>query len=432
MSSIISQIYSLKNALIERGFFHIIISSSLVKIVSFISVMFLPRFLSKADYGLLTYVDNILNYILLFNAIGISNATLKYCAKDEPNENKKGYFIASLIIGITFDLLLIVVSIIGFIVIPFPFSGAKVFLLAASFLPLFSFLFEDIQILLRACLENKKYSTISFIYAAIMVVLQISMAFLWQLKGIVIARYISLFACIFFGYVLIKNIKLMKSKAIIPHKNQIIQMLKFGIVMLAANSVSFLMQLNETFIIGQVLKDANALADYKIASYILTISLFLLQSVVIFIFPYFVKHADDKEWIWNKFKKIFLLNAAIMIPIHIILFLSAKLFIVIIFGENYINAVPLMRMLLVASLGHAIFRGITGNILAGIGEEKFNLRINIFFTVLHAIVDIIAIKLFGLNGAAIALTLVYFTSGIVMIYHLRKVCKTTKPKVIGV
>ncbi|MEG1303340.1 MAG: oligosaccharide flippase family protein, partial [Lachnospiraceae bacterium] len=423
MPNLLKKIKLLKENLVSKGFFHIIISSSLVKIVSFISAMFLPRFLSKSDYGMLTYIDNIRNYVLLFNAIGISNATIRYCATDESDEKKKGYFIASLIIGILFDLFLILVSILGFIVIPFPFSGAKTLLIATSFLPLLAFLFEDIQFLLRACLENQKYSLISFIYSTVMVVLQISMACLWKLNGIVMARYISLVFCVFIGWILIKDIRLIKSKAIMPHKKQVIKMIKFGIVMLVGNSLSLIMQLNETFIIGQVLKDETALADYKVASYILTISLFILQSVVVFIFPYFVKHADDKEWIWNKFKKVFFLNAAVMIPIHIVLFICSRLFIVIIFGENYISAVPLMRMLLIASLAQALFRALSGNILAGIGEEKFNLKINIIFTILHVIIDFTAIKFFGLNGAAIALTVVYFISGIVMIYHLRKVCK---------
>lgn len=58
------------NTLRKRGFFHIIAGSTLAKIAGFVSVFFLPRFLSKADYGLLTYVDNIRNYVMLFNGPG--------------------------------------------------------------------------------------------------------------------------------------------------------------------------------------------------------------------------------------------------------------------------------------------------------------------------------------------------------------------------
>lgn len=82
------------SALHKRGFFHIIAGSTLAKIAGFVSVFFLPRFLSKADYGLLTYVDNIRNYVMLFNGIGITQATLRYCAQKGSDEEKKGYFLA--------------------------------------------------------------------------------------------------------------------------------------------------------------------------------------------------------------------------------------------------------------------------------------------------------------------------------------------------
>ena len=79
----------------RRGFFHIIAGSTLAKIAGFVSVFFLPRFLSKADYGLLTYVENIRNYVMLFNGIGVTNATLRFCAQKGSDEEKKGYFVAS-------------------------------------------------------------------------------------------------------------------------------------------------------------------------------------------------------------------------------------------------------------------------------------------------------------------------------------------------
>lgn len=422
----ISQFRTLINRASRSGFFHIVISSSLVKIVGFISAVFLPRFLTKGDYGLLTYIDNIRNYIMLVNGIGISFATMRYCAKGDTDERKKGFFLASLIIGIVFDLALIAVSIIAYMFIPFSFSGAKPLLLLLSFLPLFAFLYEDISLLLRASFENKKYSVLSFIYASLMVGLQISMAIIWRLNGIIFARYIAVILCIFLGFVFIKKMKMFNADAIMPDKTVIRKMIKLGIVMLAANATSYVMQLNETFIIGQVLKDEAALADYKVASYILTISLFLLQSVVIFVFPYFVRHMNDRKWIWEKFKKLFWINAAVMIPIHIVLIVFSKMVIRIMFGSRYVNAASIMQMLLVASLGQALFRILTGNILAAIGEEKYNLKINIIFTVIHVFVDIWAIRTFGLQGAAVALAVVYYISGILSMIHLRNVCRRSQ------
>ncbi len=419
----IAKLKALFRRVAGNGFFHIVISSSLVKIVGFISAIFLPRFLTKADYGLLTYVDNIRNYILLVNGIGISYATMRYCAKGDTDANKKGYFLASLVIGISFDLLLIAASIAAFLSLPFSFDGARPLLMLLSFLPLFAFLYEDISLLLRASFENKKYSVLSFVYSALMVALQISMAIAWKLSGIVYARYIASAAGIALGFLFLRNLGLFKARAVLPDRDTLKKMIRLGLVMSGANAASLIMQLNETFIIGQVLKDENALAEYKVASYILTISLFLLQSVVIFVFPYFVRHMNDPQWIWEKFKKLLYINAAVMIPIHIVLIIFSKWVLLILFGARYVDAAGIMRTLLIASLAQALFRVLTGNILAATGEERFNLRINIVFTVIHAVIDVLAIRAFGLQGAAVALTVVYFTSGILSVLHLRKVCR---------
>lgn len=409
----------------ERGFFHIIISSSLVKIVSFISALFLPRYLAKPDYGLLIYVDNVMNYAMLINGIGIANATLRYCAQNDDDGKKKGYFVSSLFIGVIFDIVMIVFSISALIFIPFPIKGSKTLLSFMSCLPLLSFLFEDIQLLLRACFENQKYSILSLIYSVSMVTLQIVFAILWNLNGVITARYVAVTICIIIGAYLVNDLKVIRSKMVLPNKKQIAGMVRFGIVMLAANATSLIMQLNEIFIIGQVLRDEYALAEYRVASYILQISLFIVQSVIIFMFPYFVKHKADKVWVWVKFKQLFSFNAVVMIPLHVILIIFSKLFITILFGNSYMNSVPIMQMLLVASLGQAVFRGLAGNTLAAIGEEKYNLKINIVFTILHAVIDIWAIKTFGITGAAVALTFVYFTSGIVMVLRLKRVCQRT-------
>ena len=129
-------IITLKN----RGFFHIIAGSTLAKIAGFVSVFFLPRFLSKADYGLLTYVDNIRNYVMLINGIGITNATLRYCAQESSDEEKKGYFLMSLKVGIIADVLLILFTGAAYLILPFPFEEAKFQLVLSACLPIFYFL----------------------------------------------------------------------------------------------------------------------------------------------------------------------------------------------------------------------------------------------------------------------------------------------------
>ena len=398
----------------KRGFFHIIAGSTLAKIAGFVSVFFLPRFLSKADYGLLTYVENIRNYVMLFNGIGITNATLRFCAQQGSDEEKKGYFVASLKIGIFADVFLIVLTTAAFLVIPFPYEGARFQLVISSCLPILYFLFTDIQLLLRATFQNQRYSVYNFTYSFLLMIFQIVFAVLWGVTGVMIGKYLSMALCVLMGYLLIRDLPMMKVKAIKLDWHEIKTIIRFGIVMLSYN---------ETFIVGQLLKDEELLAEYRVAANILSISLFLLEALLVFILPYFIQHIKDKQWIWENYKKLFVINGTVMTLFHLGLFIFAKLYLFIFAGPEYMGAVSLVRMFLVASWIQAVFRGISGNILAVTGEEKFNLKINIVFVVVHAVIDVAAVKTLGIYGAAIALIVVYFLSGLIMNIHLRNICK---------
>ena len=407
----------------KRGFFHIIAGSTLAKIAGFVSVFFLPRFLSKADYGLLTYVENIRNYVMLFNGIGITNATLRFCAQQGSDEEKKGYFVASLKIGIFADVFLIVLTTAAFLVIPFPYEGARFQLVISSCLPIFYFLFTDIQLLLRATFQNQRYSVYNFTYSFLLMIFQIVFAVLWGVTGVMIGKYLSMALCVLMGYLLIRDLPMMKVKAIKLDWHEIKTIIRFGIVMLTASATSTVMSYNETFIVGQLLKDEELLAEYRVAANILSISLFLLEALLVFILPYFIQHIKDKQWIWENYKKLFVINGTVMTLFHLGLFIFAKLYLFIFAGPEYMGAVSLVRMFLVASWIQAVFRGISGNILAVTGEEKFNLKINIVFVVVHAVIDVAAVKTLGIYGAAIALIVVYFLSGLIMNIHLRNICK---------
>ena len=406
----------------QSGFLLIIISSSMVKIVSFISAVFLPRLMSKSDYGLLTYVDNIRNYIIMINGMGIANATVRYCTLEQDEKKKRGIFYATMLVGITIDVVLCILTAVIFANVPFQFEGASGLLLALAFLPVFVFLNEDIQFYMRAVFANKEYSVQAFIYSGLMVGLQILFTWRGGLEGLVYGRYLAAFLSLAIGFLLLKRIGAFAG-FLWPTWKEIVGYIKFGFIMMLTNMSSFMMQLNETFIQGIILKDEMALADYKVASFILTVSIFFSQAVALFLLPHFVKHTNDKKWIWETFKKVFFINGTAMLFVHAALFAVTKYIVLFLYGESYIGAVPIMRMLLVASLGQTVLRMLPGNILGGIGQEKFNLRINVIFLIVHFIVDVIAISAFGIYGAAVGLVIVYYISGLVMIVKLRKVCK---------
>jgi O-antigen/teichoic acid export membrane protein len=282
---------------------------------------------------------------------------------------------------------------------------------------------DNQQLFLRGSFKNKHYSIIALIYTSLMVVLQVSLGYLFGIMGVAVGRYLAILISIALGYLIIRKNFDSKILPIMPSFEEKKKIVKLGLILMLSNSTSILIQLNEVFMLGVLLKDQNLLADYKVASYILVISTFFVQSIAMFIYPYFSKHSTDKIWIWKNYKRVIFYNSIIILPLHLMMYIFAKPFLSIIFGYQYTSALPILRIFLIASLSQTLFRMISGNILAAIGEEKYNLKVNIISIFIHLVVDYWAITTFGIYGAAMALAVVYFISGLLLVLHLKKVVK---------
>lgn len=415
----------------ERRFVIFIVSSTISRAVSFLSVIFLSRILLKADYGMLIYADNLRNYILLFNGLGQSVAILRYCSRSEQAGETKGYFFCSLIIGLLFDALLITLSTGLFTVIPLDFENARGLLIGMAFLPVFVFIFECFQAYFRALLKNKAYSIVSIVFSACMIVFQVVLGIFYGVSGIVAGRYAAalpiILICLYY-YRRFLSDKKVKIKW--PTKETVRKMVWLGISLLAANAASSLMVYNETFILGMVTKSESLLADYRAGSLALQITYFVVSSINLFIFPYFSKKHTDRKWVWSRYIKLSKYVACIMIPIHIVLIFGAKLFISFIFGEQYVGSAPLMQILMVASLFQTIIRMPVSNILVAIGKEKMNLYINVASLIIHAVADFFMIRAFGIMGAGFTLTIIYLVSSVILLYLLKRSCM--HPSINGV
>lgn len=426
MKTIFREIKGYCKQLTSGGFFHIIFSSTLVKVVAFISAIFLPRIIAdRADYGLLGYVDNIRSYILLINGLGISNAILRFCSKDEAEEKKWGYLKTEIKIGLIFDVIIVAVSIVLMLVLPEKFDGERSCLLISSIIPIFFFLFESIQLFLRACFRNKEYSYLSLIFSVLMVIFQILGGIVGNVAGVLISRYVALIISIFIGVLILKKAYNPAMTIEIPNSKETVSIIKFGVIMMLATVTSSVMSLNETQFLAAFSLDETVIADYKIASYMFFISTFLSMAIATFLNPYFAKHREDKHWVWKNYKKIMIVNIPAMAVLHVVLWFLCGFITKILFGEQYLGAVPFMKLLLIASFGQTAFRMLTGNIMAMIGCERTNLIINIISIAVHWAICRIFISMYGIYGVVAGPIAVYYLSSIPMIIALRRKCKSS-------
>ena len=122
MNTLVKYIKKAKN----KGFFEIVLSSTIVKALMFLSAMFLPRFLSVSDYALLTYTETIIQYFLLISGLGLSSVILKYCSpQDVLIEEKRGYFSYTTVLGTGFNFVVALCFVVASLIVTYKIDGAN-------------------------------------------------------------------------------------------------------------------------------------------------------------------------------------------------------------------------------------------------------------------------------------------------------------------
>lgn len=213
MEKIKNKIKSLWNS----GAIHIIIGSFATKFVTLFGSVFLVRLMSKNDYGLLSYIENLYSFVFLLGGLGVANGTLRYVVLGRTLEEKKGfynYFLrVSIVINIIIIILMNIVNI--FYTHPADYSNSKVLLgIMLISLP-FQYIFENNLATERAMFQNKWYALLSFACATTVIFGKLVGAFLGDITGVIIASvavycFFGLFSTYKVEKQLFNNVKLKK------------------------------------------------------------------------------------------------------------------------------------------------------------------------------------------------------------------------------
>ena len=93
----------------------------------------------------------------------------------------------------------------------------------------------------------------------------------------------------------------------------------------------------------------------------------------------------------------------------------------ILYGVQYLSVVPVMRILLLAAFFNCGLRYTTANILAAMGQVKYNMIISAIGMVLQIIINIIIVPHYASVGIAVTSCIVYlFMAVSLMIVFYRK------------
>ena len=383
---------------------HVFAGAFLSKFAAFLGSIVLVRILSKADYGVLGYVENLYAYAYLLAGLGLNNALYRWMVTKERPEEKKGVFSYILRQGTIINVAIVLVFGVAAHFVP----HAEEFSLAAWLLPLmllalpFQFLVDGCSFSLRSLFENRSYAVLAIATAFLVISLKVICSMAGGLWGSVASVPLA-YAAIASGaltFFFLRVFKGVGSSAVSIEERR--EMRGYSLQYMVTNGLWALFLQNDILLLGLFTQDAAVVADYKVA-YIAPSALAILSSSVgMFVSPYFIRHERDRLWVWRSYKLTLMAVSVLMGGASLVLGVFAVPVIEVVYGAEYVSVAPLMGVLLLAGVLTNGIRYTTANLLAAMGRVKINMIVSFCGIGLQAVLDCMLIPPFGVYGPAFA------------------------------
>lgn len=400
------------------GFGHIFGANIVNQIILFASSFILIRVLSKSEYGIYSYALNIYSFFALLCGCGMESAALQMCSEKADNPQKaEGYLKFAILVGSGFNLLLGAAIGISAAFFTFSMEGVNEILGLYVILPFLTTIFNCIQTYYRYNFMNAVYSKLMVVNTVLILIGSVSGAVFFKVQGLVIFREFAFVFSILCGIAVYKFPLYRILKAIQVSMTEKIDMLKIAFISMLNIATGQLLYLLDVFLIGILIPNELIVASYKTATIIPNALVFIPSALVVYIYPYFAQHQNDKKWVKSKFLAVL----KYFVPFNAILTLGlvvfAPLIIKILFGAQYLDAVPAFRILSVSYFFSASFRKIIGNLLVTQRKLKVNFWIGVMEGVLNLISNWILISFLGAIGAAITTLVICIVSSVISLLY---------------
>lgn len=395
----------------ETGFFHIFGFSVINKIINFISGIIIVRLISKPEYGLYAYALNRLSLFLLLTGMGMVSGTFQLSseyAKD--SERQSRIFAYGSRFGILFNLAMSFVILLVASFAPLKIENARPYFILMSFFPLVEIFFQFQEIDLRSTFKTQEYAYSTTINSLFLLAGSVIGSVFFKVKGLIIGHYIAfILTALTVGYLFNSRITLKRTEIAKQNKKAL---LRLSFISMCNNGVSALLNLLDVFVIGIVIANESVVASYTIAAKLPTAMVFIPAALVIYIYPYFASHRTDGEWTRKNYRLVFKWNAILNGLITIIAIVLASPIINIVFGNQYQDAIPCFRILMVSYFFNASFRTLTGNLLVTQRKIEFNFIVALVSGLLNIAGNFFMVRRMGSIGAAYTTLAICIFTGI--------------------
>ena len=420
-----------------KGFTVVFTVNIIAAFIGYLIRIVLARNLTIAEYGLFFAVFTLINFLAIFNNLGMGQAIVKYIP-DFLVKKKQDKITSTVLITIGVHIATFVI--LGILLLIFAdFLAINYFKtrLAVPILLLFILvmLFSNLRTLLRSIYQAfQRMSTFALIYLAenIIVLILLLVFFLFQ-KNIFLVIYAHIAAyvivLIIFSLLLFHVFKFFKHK--LARKKELKQLtkklFKFGIPVMLMGIGSIVILYTDTLVLTYF-RSLTEVGIYNVVVPTVMMLMFFGKSIQSVIFPM-------TSELWARKKKKYLEKGLVMlekysfviiIPAALIVLAFAKIFLTLLFGPQYAIGAATMQILIVGVIFLAIYT-INSGIFSAIGKPEVATKILLQGALINFVLNLLVIPKLGMLGAGITSLITYLYVFIVSVIKLRRFIKVSIP-----
>lgn len=404
--------------LVDKGAVHILVGNFLTRFVNLFGTICLVRILTKQEYGTLGYVENLYGFLYLLVGLGLNNAIMRYVLLENSLDKKYSVFFYIVKKGSIYNLIIMCIGFLINYVYPHPteFSDGEILLYMIILIMPFAFYIEITFSNERAFFNNKTYIYLSIATTSGIIISKILGGITFGVKGVIIfygifEAFAGVICILYEKHKYYRKQQQSKLKKTLRRSIDI-----YGMQYMLTNSLWSMFLLLDVFMLAQLLNSEEAVADYKVAYTIPACLSILSGAIGMFVSPYFIKNEKNKLWVRKNYILCFLITFIVVFIVALLIGIFSKQIVILLYGKNYLNIVPLMRVLLLAAVANAGLRFTTANILASIGEVRYNLFVSAIAIVMQVVVNLYMIPHYGILGPAITSICSYVFMGVTLFF----------------
>ena len=386
-------------------------------VLPLITLPYLVRVLGADGFGYVSFAVSFAAYFLFVTEYGFNTvATKEISVNRNDKELTNGIFVSVVIIKLF--LFLACLPVYLFIASFLGYSGFSMSVYYISYITILGFaLFPAWYFKGR---EEMKYITVINFIARSLTVLMIFLLVKDSSDYIVYALILSL-GFLFIGVSgFIAALYRYRLKLFFPGREMISHMLKDGFYMFLSNVFIGIYNNSNSFLLG-LFSDLSAVGFYSAAYKIVNAASSFVYIVSESMFPGIsLMFSRDRTKAPLKIRKYFYLSTLTGFIISAVLFIFAELIVLILLGENFRSAVPVLRILSLIPLtvSAGVIFGVQG--LVGTGHYREFLYIMSAGTAIYLLLSFILIPLHSGTGASVSILATEIAVAVMAYYMYRK------------